>query len=576
MSRSSSCSSSRSPRFLSPSPLVFAPEPSEPVSTPSNFIPSLPFPPGTDLGPLSSVAFTAEHGSSMAESPITEEEAKGYYIGLFSCPKLVARSNTEDEPWSARHDGWTVHKTIDPIGNHAIVPLWNDANSDLRAGIIATLRDINWTAIDILQLGYSRRLHTMNEPDDMFPKLLISVQPESTSWESGFTVTLQCRQVLREHGINDVEVEMMEAWVSKCNSPKLTSHPITDDIQETAQLSEFLGTCIASEARPRCEGTKGFYVRLKDTDKLLAVTCRHVLIDGHPNVDYRHYYNTPNMVVQPGQRTYEATVIRLSYYIEQLEKRIDKLTPDEMEELSTLQDLKASYDQINDLKSRIIGHVLFSPKYSLGISEMNANRLRDWALVELHPDRHETVFSEIKNRVVAGPRANRQLNDVLLNELSAEHRTHLEDQLLVDHHTNTYELTRTVQESEMRRSFQAARSLEDEPAMVVAKFGRTTGLTFGIANEVKSVIRTIMPGEEIISEEWCIVGHKKRGQRRDVFSADGDSGSCILDVHGRVAGLLTSGKEAGNGSTDKDITYATPIEWLLKDIRSYGFNVTLA
>ncbi|KAG5817737.1 hypothetical protein H9Q74_001584 [Fusarium xylarioides] len=512
----------------------------------------------------------------MAESPITEEEAGGYYFGLCSHPTLVARSDTEDKPWSARYDGWTVKKTIDPIGNHTIVPLWNKANSNLQKGIIDTLRDLNWTAIDILQLGYARRLNTLDEPDDMFPKLLISVQPGSTSWTSGYITTLRCRQVLREYGIDDVEVEIMEAWFSRCNSSQLTSQPITEDIQETAQLSEFLGASIASEGFPTCEGTKGFYLRLKDTDKLLAITCRHVLLDTFPNVDYRYSGNDPNMVIQPGKRTYKATVDRLSYYIERLEERIGNLTPDETEELRTLQDLKANYNKINELKSRIIGHVLFSPKYSLSTTTTNATWLRDWALVELHPDRHETVFSEIKNRVVAGPNANRQLNQVLLHELSADHRTKLQDQLLVNHHTNTYELTRSVQADEMREPFEAARSLENEPAMVVAKFGRTTGLTFGVANGVKSKRRQMMTGVWVISDEWCIVGHKKRGQTREAFSSKGDSGACIMDIYGRVAGLLTSGKEAQKHG-EHDVTYATPIEWLLKDIRSYGnLDVKLA
>ncbi|KAI1038723.1 hypothetical protein LB503_007697 [Fusarium chuoi] len=511
----------------------------------------------------------------MAESLITEEEAGGYYYGLNSHPKLVARSDIEDKPWSARYDGWTVPKTIDPIGNHAIVPLWNKANSDLRTGIIATLRDLNWTAINILRLGYARRLNTLNEPDDMFPKLLISVQPESISWQSGYTATLQCRQVLREHGINDVEVEMMEAWVSRCKSPRLTSQPITEYVQEAAQLSEFLGASIASEASPTCEGTKGFYVRLKDTDKLLAVTCRHALFDTSPDVDYRHSVNAPGMVIQPGQITYKATVEFLASFIRMLEERFDTLTPAKMEELRILRGLKSNYDQLNDLGSRIIGHVLFSPEYGLSTSTPNVTWIRDWALVELHPDRHETVFSEIKNRVVAGPRANGQLFQALFHELSADHQTHVKG-LFVDYPTNTYKLTRPVQEREIRQPFEAARKLKNKPPIVVAKFGRTTGLTFGVANEAKSVLRKMLAGETVMSDELCIIGQKKeKGLCREVFSSKGDSGACILDMNGQVAGMLTSGMEAQNDDAI-EITYATPIEWLLKDIRSYGLEVTLA
>lgn len=52
---------------------------------------------------------------------------------------------------------------------------------------------------------------------------------------------------------------------------------------------------------------------------------------------------------------------------------------------------------------------------------------------------------------------------------------------------------------------------------------------------------------------------------RTPFSRAGDSGSCIWDMAGRVAGILTSGTGAGDEEIN-DITYATPIEWLLKDI----------
>ncbi|KAF5541824.1 hypothetical protein FMEXI_7748 [Fusarium mexicanum] len=42
------------------------------------------------------------------------------------------------------------------------------------------------------------------------------------------------------------------------------------------------------------------------------------------------------------------------------------------------------FEKLHEKKSRIIGHVLYSPTYSLGTSETGASRLRDWALVELN------------------------------------------------------------------------------------------------------------------------------------------------------------------------------------------------
>jgi hypothetical protein len=52
------------------------------------------------------------------------------------------------------------------------------------------------------------------------------------------------------------------------------------------------------------------------------------------------------------------------------------------------------------------------------------------------------------------------------------------------------------------------------------------------------------------------------------FSAPGDSGSIIADGHGRIGGLLTG----ASGETESlDITYATPLFWLLPRIKENGF-----
>jgi hypothetical protein len=52
------------------------------------------------------------------------------------------------------------------------------------------------------------------------------------------------------------------------------------------------------------------------------------------------------------------------------------------------------------------------------------------------------------------------------------------------------------------------------------------------------------------------------------FSAPGDSGSIVADGRGRVGGLITGG--AGN-TKFVDVTYATPLFWLLPRIKANGF-----
>jgi hypothetical protein len=95
---------------------------------------------------------------------------------------------------------------------------------------------------------------------------------------------------------------------------------------------------------------------------------------------------------------------------------------------------------------------------------------------------------------------------------------------------------------------------------VVAKYGRATGLTFGIVDCAKSVMRK--DSGEIL--EWAIT------TRRDTeFCKEGDSGAAIWAVENkRVLGILTS-------QTSENITYATAMPELLEDIGSHGLRASI-
>ena len=108
--------------------------------------------------------------------------------------------------------------------------------------------------------------------------------------------------------------------------------------------------------------------------------------------------------------------------------------------------------------------------------------------------------------------------------------------------------------------------------MCVAKHGASSDLTMGLGNTLKSVIRTTE--RKIISEEWAITSVLRSKDQLPSFSEPGDSGPCIWDMKGRPAGILMAGN--GSGLDDMhDVTYATPLELLLEDIRSHGFDVSL-
>ncbi|EFX01451.1 hypothetical protein CMQ_6393 [Grosmannia clavigera kw1407] len=167
---------------------------------------------------------------------------------------------------------------------------------------------------------------------------------------------------------------------------------------------------------------------------------------------------------------------------------------------------------------------------------------------------------------------------------------------------------------------------DDRTSHLVAKRGQTTGLRFGITNEIEAVRRTPFgKGQSLVSYHLLVLdfvgGH---------FSQPGDSGSSVFDWTGRVMGILDGGErvknvvrymkkyhlETGAGLPDvsdvpsqeslpegfaqltasailgldepieplgdampgedpsPDVTFVTPIQWILEDIREFaGFLV---
>jgi len=108
---------------------------------------------------------------------------------------------------------------------------------------------------------------------------------------------------------------------------------------------------------------------------------------------------------------------------------------------------------------------------------------------------------------------------------------------------------------------------DNEACLFVIKSGGTTGVTIGRATGIFSIVRADLSGQG--SKEWAIYNYDNKS---GVFSAPGDSGSVIVDGLGRIGGLLTG----GTGKTEtSDVTYATPMWWLLPRIRKHFPNAHL-
>jgi len=116
-----------------------------------------------------------------------------------------------------------------------------------------------------------------------------------------------------------------------------------------------------------------------------------------------------------------------------------------------------------------------------------------------------------------------------------------------------------VQDEEMRKSQQL--DVNGEKCLLVIKNGLTTGTTVGRVNGLEDVTRVYDNyGINQKSIELAVLRYRKPGK----FSDAGDSGSIVLDRHGRLVGLLTDGE----GPTDEtDTTYLTPYWWIEKKFK---------
>ncbi|KAJ3487305.1 hypothetical protein NLJ89_g11727 [Agrocybe chaxingu] len=96
---------------------------------------------------------------------------------------------------------------------------------------------------------------------------------------------------------------------------------------------------------------------------------------------------------------------------------------------------------------------------------------------------------------------------------------------------------------------------------MVIKRGTTTGLTVGRANNIFSYARIYDDdGDDKAktSEEWAILPFDSES---GAFSKKGDSGSVIVDGLGRIG--------------DPNITYATPISFVLKRTEENGLHANV-
>ncbi|KAK7047555.1 hypothetical protein VNI00_006323 [Paramarasmius palmivorus] len=500
--------------------------------------------------------FTSSLGDISLSSPLSKLEATHYYTGLPSTPILIARtSNTSwKKPTSPEDD-----KELRPVGNHAIKNIWE---SNLAHKVHACLNSakVQWTSTDVVRIGKAG--------ESFAPVILwIGVEPTSLSGYDGLDVASKCKELLVECHITDVDVEIRASSVTRSMRPRFlaptSSSDHTVDVREAVTTT--LGLPICAESTPWDEGTAGLFIR--ESKRLLLVTARHVVFPPPDDNKYFEYKNDSESKTQPRHNVALFGFVAFKRYIRSFQARIGakaitaqhcegqikvmEREPDkERQEIQArLEEAKQAIQELwkfwdTDLRYwcplsyRILGHVILSPPISISIDGYT----EDWAAIEV--DTSKIDADNFDGNVI-------DLGTDKLTGLS----THPHDRFL--------RLQGTIPEEEMRCPTTFGQNDED---LMVLKRGNTTGLTVGRANDVFSYIRT---GQAGVSKEWAIL---PSGSKSGAFSAKGDSGSVIVDGRGRIGGLLTG----GSGDIPcLDITYATPMTFLLKSMSEKGLDVVL-
>ncbi|KAI6084290.1 hypothetical protein F4821DRAFT_176193 [Hypoxylon rubiginosum] len=504
----------------------------------------------------------------------SDEERDEYYFGISGKPRLVAR--TSHHKWSVpkyeRCDGtWRrVYKPLFEGKQPIIVSRWTE---DLTLALVEALSGCSWSYFFPICIGFHGKFPTI---------LQVAVEEDSLQWDEGVAIALKCRTILRDFHIDNVEVEIREGRYVDCAAstelerqidPKHDNPWISTNELVIPMLSS-LGYPIGYAGEQKAEGSLGLHIRLGDEDPAVyGLTCRHVVSDDRqPTESYTSSGDHKQYHVQGGEIGFSKCLHKLKQWgsefeelhIEPLRTKKQRwedgeshecLTEKETRDLAKFE-LSAAYhnkvidlvDKISDKKDRQIGHLAFHPK-----SELSSERpgyLKDWALIKLDLNKFNDDPS----------------NKVFINDYWRYYPGHDIWKYTVD---GFFPLHLEPQGPE-----------GSKPTTRVGKRGFATGLKFGVANGVEAVVRRPTWGKSQFACEMLIVSNHYKHYRAP-FSDKGDSGSSIFDMQGRVVGLL-NGRGDGTPDDDQalwgsDVTFATPIRWVLEDIKRFtGLEPRLA
>lgn len=218
---------------------------------------------------------------------------------------------------------------------------------------------------------------------------------------------------------------------------------------------------------------------------------------------------------------------------------------------------------------RILGYVRIAPPIQTALSMNPSLDLfgprRDWALIEVDKDKHPgPVVNTVDIKTGPAPGA-------------------LDYRIMLGRHFETYSPSPPFEglvDGKLLRlgwivpidELRTPKMLDphQDPCLIVAKRGGASDVTWGYLNGLKSILWHDDHNEK--SMECCVVP----STNNKAFSKRGDSGSAVFDVTGRVVGIIVGGTKGLYDRESMDVTYVTPMAWLQKDMKDFGYGVEMA
>jgi len=525
------------------------------------------------------------HPSPTPPSPPSEREAKLYYAGLPSCPPLVARTGTT--PWKepTGPEAYPRLRDLRVVGNHALQDVWEHPLAPELHTLLDSI-NVEWTSTDVVRIGY------VGEPSA--PIILwIGVKPSSLSGAVGVDVALECHNLLGKHNITDVDVEIRESVVTRLvglDPPKKLLKPAyyTDPIATICNpFTTTLSLPICAESMRESGGTGGFFMTDSGRPgKLFLVTARHVLFQD--NKYFKHKDNSHlrrNVILFKDEwfekhcKSIKNAIILKEDTIRGLKGHVgsgdileteDSVRSDQVtvevaakKQLEILSEYVSRWEKSSN---RILGHVFLSPP----LHGAQYKYTEDWAVIEI--DASQVDANNFHGNVID-----------LGTGISSEKFLEIMRSDTNDPNSIKYPPDRLLRLNDIIRTQDLGNYCFN-----VIKHGSASGLTFGISNNIHSYTHDDFGEMARPRKEWCILPYDKfkafptsppfphPSKYLHFFSDYGDSGSVIVDGRGRIGGLLTGGSIHKVNESPVDVTYATPIEFLLGRMRARGLQPDLS